>query len=158
APVPLGYDYSEEVEFPVINEKEAETVRFIFDNYEETRSTGEVKHHLEMARLKTKRDGNWTTKTIADIIRNPFYIGTYRYNHRYTPHGKIRPESEWVVVEDNHPAIISKEQYEKCNKIMDSNYSARGTSRSSYTHIFKGLIRCGKCNKNYVSYADRPSV
>lgn len=158
APIPLGYNFDEETKFPVINEKEAETVRFIFDSYEKTRSTGEVKHLLEERGIRTKRNGHWTTKTIADVIRNPFYIGTYRYNYRYTPHGKIRPESEWVVVEDNHPAIIPKEQYEKLNNIMDSNAYARGTNRAlnNHVHVFKGLINCGKCNKNYIASVDRP--
>jgi len=158
APVPLGYDFDEETKFPIINEKEAETVRFIFDTYEKTRSTGEVKHRLEERGIRTKRNGHWTTKTIADVIRNPFYMGTYRYNYRYSPHGKVRPESEWVVVDDNHPAIISKEQHGKCNAIMDSNTHARGCNRTlkSHTHVFKSLISCGKCNKNYIASVDRP--
>lgn len=157
APVPLGYNFDEELKFAVINEEEAEVVRFIFDSYERTKSTGEVKHLLEINNMRTKRRGNWTTKTIADIVRNPFYIGTYRYNYRYTPHGKIRPEEEWIVIEDNHPTIISKEQYDKCNAIMDSNAFGRGTTRSiSHTHVFKGLIKCGKCDKNYIATVDRP--
>lgn len=156
APVPLGYVYDEDTKFPVINEKEAETVRFIFDSYENTRSTGEVKHLLEINNIRTKRNGHWTTKTIADIIRNPFYIGTYRYNYRYSPHGKIRPEEEWVIVEDNHSAIISKEQFEKCNAIMDSNAYARGVSRTSHIHVFRQLVECEKCKKNYIATVDRP--
>lgn len=158
APVPLGYDFDEELKFPIINEEEAKTVRFIYDAYEETRSTGEVKHRLEAAGIRTKRNGHWTTKTIADVIRNPFYMGTYRYNYRFSPHGKIRPEDEWVIVDDNHPAIISKEQYDNLNKIMDSNAYGRGSSRAmvSHTHVFKGLISCGKCNKNYIASIDRP--
>lgn len=158
ANVPLGYEWSEEEKFPVVNDEEAKTVRFIFDNYEDTRSTGEVMHLLELNEIKTKRDGNWTSKTIADVIRNPFYVGTYRYNYRYRPHGKIRPEDEWVVVEDNHEAIISKGQYDKCNAIMDSNTRNRGGNRSLnyHTHIFKGLLNCGKCNKGYIATVDRP--
>lgn len=158
ANVPLGYEWSKEEEFPVINKKEAKSVKFIFDNYEKTRSTGEVKHLLEINNIKTKRNGYWTSKTIADVIRNPFYIGTYRYNYRYTPHGKIRPEDEWVVVEDNHPAIISKDQYYKCNSIMDSNAYGRGSDRTlkNHVHVFKGLINCDKCNKNYIATVDRP--
>lgn len=158
APVPLGYDFDEELKFPVINEEEANIVRFIFDNYERTRSTGEVKHLLEVNNIRTKRNGHWTSKTIADVVRNPFYIGTYRYNYRYTPHGKIRPEEEWIVVDDNHQAIISKEQYEKCNAIMDSNAFARGANRTinNHVHVFSQLIKCGKCDKNYIASIDRP--
>lgn len=156
ANVPLGYKWIEGEDFPVVDDIEAKTVKFIFDTYEEFRSTGEVKHKLEMAGLKTKRDGTWTTKTIADVIRNPFYMGTYRYNYRYTPHGKIRPEDEWVVVEDNHQTIISEEQYDRCNAIMDSNAHGRGISRTTHIHVFRQLIKCGKCDKNYISTVDRP--
>ncbi|WP_408626376.1 recombinase family protein [Alkaliphilus metalliredigens] len=158
APVPLGYDFDEELKFAVVNEEEAKIVKFIFDTYEEVKSTGEVKHRLEANGIRTKRNGHWTTKTISDVIRNPFYVGTYRYNYRYSPHGKIRPEEEWVVVEDNHPAIVSKEQYEKLNKIMDSNAHGRGTDRTkeNHIHVFKGLISCSKCNKNYIASTDRP--
>lgn len=156
APIPLGYKWSEEKKFPVIDEEEAKIIRLIFDSYEKVRSTNEVKHILEMNNYKTKRGGNWTSKTIADIIRNPFYTGTYRYNYRYSPHGKIRPEEEWVVVKDNHPAIISKEQYEKCNAIMDSNAYARGIARTNHVHVFRQLIECDKCKKNYIATVDRP--
>lgn len=160
APVPLGYDFDEENKFPIINTKESETVKFIYDSYEKTKSSGEVKHMLESNNIQTKKNRTWTTKTISDIIRNPFYIGTYRYNYRYTPHGKIRPESEWVVVEDNHPAIISKEQYNNLNAVMDSNAYARGSNRSksNHIHVFKGLVSCSSCKKKYIATVDRPRV
>lgn len=73
-----------------------------------------------------------------------------------TPHGKIRPEEEWIVVEDNHQGIISEDQYDRCNAIMDSNAHARGVSRTSHIHVFRQLIRCGKCDKNFISTVDRP--
>ena len=157
ANVPLGYKWSEEKKFPVICDEESKIIQFIYDSYEHTKSTGEVKRRLEMEGIKTKRNGHWTTKTIADVIRNPFYIGTYRYNYRYTPHGKIRPEAEWIVVKDNHPAIISKKQFNKVNAIMDKNAHGRGSDRTlkSHIHVFKGLVSCGKCNKNYIASIDR---
>ncbi len=153
---PLGYVWSEEEQYPVVDEEEAKTVKFIFDNYEEARSTMEVKHRLEVDGLKTKRDGDWTTKTIADVIRNPFYVGTYRYNYKSGTDNTIKDESEWIVIEDNHQAIISKEQYDKCNAIMDSNAYARGVSRTNHIHVFRQLIECGKCKKKYIATVDRP--
>jgi DNA invertase Pin-like site-specific DNA recombinase len=157
APVPLGYQWSKENKFPVVNEDEAKIIKYIFDSYERTRSTNEVKHLLEVEGYKTKRNGTWTTKTLSDVIRNPFYMGTYRYNYRYSPHGKKRPEKEWVVVEDNHEGIISKDQYERCNQIMDKNAIVRGIDgkRTSHIHVFSGLISCGKCEKNYIASLDR---
>ena len=160
APTPLGYDYSEEIEFPTPSKEEAQVVKFIFDKYEELKSAGEVKHQLEKAGLKTKRDRSWGTKVIGDTIKNIFYTGTYRYNYRYSPHGKIRPKSEWIVVEDNHDPIISKEQFNRCQDIMNSNagYLKSTKRRKVHIHVFSGLVSCPSCNTKYVASADRPRV
>lgn len=158
APVPLGYKFDSDTKFPVVDEDEAAKVRFIFDSYLKTKSTNEVKHLLEVNNIGTKRSGSWTTKTIADILRNPFYIGTYRYNYRYSAHGKIRPESDWIVVEDNHAAIVSKEIYQNVNAMLDANFKGRGGDRTinNHTHVFKGLFHCEKCEKTYIATVDRP--
>lgn len=157
SPVPLGYDYSEEVKYPVINEEEAEVVRFIFETYEKYKSTTEVKNVLELSGIKTKRDKSWTTKTITDIIRNPFYIGTYRYNYRESGRGKKKKEDEWVIVEDNHEAIINKDLFNRTNAIMDKNASKPGgfRNKSIHTHLFSGIIKCVECDRNYISSVDR---
>lgn len=158
APVPLGYYWPEDGDFPAIDENEAETVQFIYDNYQKFKSTGEVKHLLEINGIKTKKNRNWTTKTISDIIRNPFYKGTYRYNYRESGRGAIKDEKEWIIVPNNHPAIILEKQWDICNSIMDSNSRARGVIRTleSHTHVFRQLVSCGKCNKNYIATLDRP--
>lgn len=157
APVPLGYYWPEEGDFPEVDSEEAETVKFIYNSYEEQKSCGEVKHLLETNNIRTKNDKTWTSKTIADIIRNPFYKGTYRYNYREAARGAIKNEDEWIIVPDNHQAIISTDQWGKCNAIMDSNLYARGPRSLNFrTHIFAGLIECGKCEKNYAAATDRP--
>ncbi len=158
APMPLGYYWPEDSDFPEVDHNEAGTVRFIYDAYEQHKSTGEVKHLLEVNNIRTKKGKNWTTKTVSDIIRNPFYKGTYRYNYRKAGRGAIKNEDEWIVVPNNHEGIISEEQWNLCNAIMDSNYKARSVNRTlqSHTHVFAGLISCGKCNKNYIATVDRP--
>lgn len=158
APIPLGYRWDKDSKFPVMCEEESKTVQFIFNKYKELRSCMDVKHQLEVNNIPTKRNGTWTTKVIADIIRNPFYVGTYRYNYRYAPHGKIRPESEWVLVEDNHTAIIDKKLFEEVNSIMDKNRKQRGNelTRTLHTHVFSGLIRCNLCGSKYISSVDSP--
>lgn len=158
APVPLGYYWPEEGDFPSIDPEEAETVGFIYDSYQETKSTREVKHLLEINDIKTKNNRNWTSKTISDIIRNPFYKGTYRYNYRESGRGAIKDEEEWIVVPNNHEAIISEEQWDICNYIMDENSKARRSVRTlnNHIHVFAQLVSCGKCKKNYIATVDRP--
>lgn len=160
APMPLGYIWDEIKKFPVPDKKESDIVKSIFSNYLETESTSIVRNYLNSNNIKTKRGGSWTTKAISDIIRNPFYIGTYRYNYRESARGKKKKEEEWVVVEDNHEAIISKELYNKCNSIMDRN-ALRSNSKfraNGKTHVFAGLIKCGSCQGNYYAKQDSPNL
>lgn len=160
APVPLGYKWCEETKFPIIDENERLTVEFIYNKYLETESTSAVRNALNAESIKTKRGGAWTTKTISDIIRNPFYKGTYRYNYRESARGKKKNEKEWIIVDDNHSSIINKELWSKCNTIMDENAernSARFRSNSK-THVFARLLECGECNRNLYAKQDKPSL
>lgn len=161
APIPLGYKWDAELKFPVIDDNEKKTVELIFNTYLKEKSTSAVRELLNTNHIKTKRDGRWTTKTISDIIRNPFYKGNYRYNYRHTGHGKIKNESEWIVIEDNHEGIISKELWQKCNDIADLNYAkatAAGFRQNARTHIFALLLKCGECGENLYSKQDKKNL
>ncbi|HBJ1648884.1 TPA: recombinase family protein [Clostridium botulinum] len=156
AQCPLGYSWNEEKKFPDINKNESETIKLIYNTYENISSSLQVAKMLNSEHIKTKRDGKWSSKTVSDIIRNPFYKGTYRYNYRESARGKIKDESEWIIVEDNHSPIISKEQWERCNKIMDIN-AQRNTSlyrKNSNIHVFASLIKCKKCGETFIANCD----
>ncbi|WP_346961789.1 recombinase family protein [Clostridium sp.] len=160
APVPLGYRWDEDIKFPVPDQHESEVINFIFNQYKDTESTSIVRNILNGNRIKTKRDGSWTTKTIADIIRNPFYIGTYRYNFREQAHGKKKDKSEWIVIEGNHKGIVDEEIWKHCNEIMDRN-AKRSNAQfrdNTKTHIFAGLLECGECHKGLYSKQDKPHL
>ena len=145
--IPLGYKWSKEIKFPVIDPEEAPTVQYVYDLYEKVASTAKVAYQLNAEQVRTKRGGKWTAKTVNDILHNPFYIGTYRYNYKKS-NGRIKNENEWVVVEDNHPPIITKEQYNKVNDMLAANYKRVGIFQRSNinTHIFSKMLFCGKCN------------
>jgi len=160
APVPLGYKWDNKIKFPVVDDEESKIVELIFTRYEELQSTSAVRNILNSLRVKTKRDGSWTTKTLSDVIRNPFYKGTYRYNYRESAGGKKKKEDEWIMVEDNHPAIISKELWQKCNCIMDEN-ALRNNARfrsNVKTHLFSGLLECGECHNSLYAKQDKPHL
>ena len=158
ARMPVGYRWNPEIKFPEIDPEESNTVQFIFDEYERVRSCLKIARHLNNNKIKSKRGGEWTSKLIHDIIRNPFYIGTYRYNLRESGRGALKPESEWIIRENNHDGIISKEQFDRCNHIMDINGTSRDTSAqrdTKFVHIFSGHLSCGKCGANMIATKDR---
>ena len=158
ARMPIGFRWNDETKYPEPDPEEVKIVQFIFDEYERTRSALQVTRYLNNNHVKSKRGGMWSSKLVHDIIRNPFYIGTYRYNLRESGRGALKPENEWIIKEDNHPAIISKEQFERCNKIMDENGTSRDVSEIRETvhiHIFAGKLFCSLCGSGMVATKDR---
>jgi DNA invertase Pin-like site-specific DNA recombinase len=159
ANVPFGYCWDEESKYPIPDPNEAKIVRLIYDMYEEISSTGKICKYLNDNNIPTKRRGEWSGKTVADIIRNPFYKGTYRYNYRESPHGKIKPKEEWIIKDDNHEAIITLEQYNRCNDVMDYNAYMRHHNgfepKKKFNHVFGGRLRCGLCGSNFHSDKDK---
>ncbi|MBY7007273.1 recombinase family protein [Clostridium botulinum] len=160
APIPLGYKWDDKIKFPVIDEDEKETVMLIYTSYSELQSTSAVRNLLNNLGVQTKRNGTWSTKTISDIIRNPFYKGTYRYNYRETARGKKKKENEWIVLDNNHEAIIYEEFWVQCNEIMDKNSNKNNAKfrGNSNVHIFSGLIECGECHSTMYAKQDKPNL
>lgn len=157
ATVPLGFIWDEEIKFPKIYEPEAKIVQYIFDLYDKKRSTTKVAEQLNQENVKTKRDGTWTPRTVGAILTNPFYIGTYRYNTKTQKTRRWKDKSEWIVIEDHHPAIISKEQFEKVAKILKDNYRGDYNRQraSKNVHILSSIIKCFKCGSNMNAGNDR---
>lgn len=155
ASVPFGFIYSEELEYPVAYDKEVGTVQYIYNLYEEMASTIDVSDRLNEEGILTKRSGKWTPKTVRDILRNPFYIGTYRYNMRDSD-GNLKDESEWIIKENHHPAIIDKEQFNRVNQLLTENYRGSTDIRRAdiHKHIFSKRLFCANCGAMLTSGLD----
>ncbi|WAW15747.1 recombinase family protein [Peptostreptococcus equinus] len=155
--VPLGYEWNEEKKYPIPNESEKITVKLIYDKYLKIKSCNKLAKYLNDNHIATKRGGEWTSKTVNDILRNPFYKGTYRYNYRESGNGKKKQENEWIIIENNHEFIIDESIWKACNDILDIN---AGTNNSKFrskihTHIFSKKLICLKCGNTYMASKDR---
>ncbi|EHI98002.1 Resolvase domain containing protein [Clostridium sp. DL-VIII] len=158
ASVPLGYKYTKGMKFPVIDDTEAITIKYIYDLYVNNGSTPKVAYQLNQEKVKTKRGGVWTPKTVGDILRNPFYVGTYRYNVKTSGTRRWKEKSEWVVIENNHPGIVPVELFEKVNTMLSDNYKGKRQFQreNTNTHIFSQILVCGKCGSNLTAGLDAP--
>lgn len=159
ANVPLGYKWSKEKKFPVIDDEEAIVVHKIFDCYEETQSSLYTARLLNDQAVKTKRGGSWGGASICNILKNPFYKGTLRYNYRHAARGKIKDENEWILKDNNHPPLIDPIQWERVNVLLQDNRKSIGKlgqkQRHKHTHLFGGIMRC-QCGAAGGVTFDRP--
>ncbi len=150
--IPYGYDFNYETREFSLNEKEAPIVKQIYELYLKHRSLIKIVKYLDDKGIRTRLGYQFSPTTLHIILRNPFYIGTYRYNYYRNPGTKAKKdESEWVFVENHHPAIIDDGTFRKVGEILDLNARMVRTAGKQCTrkniHVFKGLAYCGLCGK-----------
>ena len=122
----LGYDRVGKN--AIINEEQAEIVRYIFSEFLKGKGTTEIATDLEKQGAVTSTGlERWSAAYITRVLRNPFYSGTIVYRKQYVPdyleqkHKTNYGEVEKIVVEGKHEPIISKEDFKKVQEIIDSH-------------------------------------
>ena len=156
-------------------EKEAEVVRWIFQNYVEGMTFKELarslnfqkiprkvscytKKRLEHAakgQLKGEIEEGWTSQQIGDILANERYTGDVliqkTYTEDYLTH-KVRENKGEIVqyiVHDHHPAIISHELFARAKEKRKMEAITRVSGRAAKPHALSGRLICGHCGRFY---------
>ena len=134
-----------------INEKEAEIVRFIFNEYSKGKGYKAITNKMNKLGYKTKKGNNFSVGSIRDILTNPVYIGEIRYNVRQNWSEKrrrnINPNP--IRVKGKHEAIIDRELWDKVQLILESK---KGKPSRIYDgeYPLTGILRCPKCRAGMV--------
>ena len=146
----------------------AEVVRIIFELYnkgygykkiakyltEHNYPTGMalVKKHVEEKggdASHIKAGNIWNTSTVAEIIKNDYYIGTLRqrqYSHPgINKKDKKLPKQENIVFENHHEAIIDKEVFDKAQERLRHNTKVHYRGVRKYKNPYTGRIFCADC-------------
>lgn len=146
---PLGYKIVTHKEPPVIFPEEAEIVKLIFEKYaNENLGIFEIARLLNMHNFKTSHGKEFERRSIEYILQNPTYCGMIRWNRTINETNEIRPESEWIVTDGEHPAIISKELFGKAQERYKREYRPRGARPvSTYKHWLSGVVKCPACGR-----------
>lgn len=153
----LGYDVKNGK--MTINENGAKIVRLIFHKFvEERKGTHIIARELREEGIKPMRVKEWQNTVILRVIRNEKYCGDLVQKKTYTPdflsHEKKynHGQEEFVIIKDHHEPIISRELFEKANRILDAkSLSPEGKAKHSNRYPFSGKIKCGRCGASYVA-------
>lgn len=160
----------------VIDEDQAEVIRKIFRLYLEGHGYRRIADILnsqhvptpstamrealnaEEGRVKCQASisSRWNDYSVRDILKNDFYVGTYRLHKREKRviHGTDHrvPKEKQYVFENHHEAIINKEDFEVVKKIM--NERAKSDFRSNRIEgpvpPFSSTLFCKDCGAKLV--------
>ena len=143
---PYGYRHTGDADTPpVIVLEEAEAVREMFQKYATGKySYQDIAEWLSQDAGYTTREGNNFSKdTVADMIRNPFYLGKVRYR------GGKRRQAEDQIFPGEHPAIVDKETWERCRQVREQRRVAPRTYQPAYNvYLLNGLVTCDVCGRH----------
>lgn len=140
----------------IIDEKEAEMVRLIFNLYETgSWSTRSIATELEKRGYLGRNGTPIHHNTVSGIIQNPKYKGYYCANKvtitdYRTKAQRFNPEEEWIMYKDETgetvPAIVSEDQWNACNVIFKERSSAiKARTRSIKSQSpLSGKIKCSE--------------
>lgn len=120
--VMLGYDVIKGGDM-VINEKEAEIVRFIYKSYLERKNLIEVTELCNAKGYKTKRGRKFAAQSVLVILTRFSYCGYYSW------HGK--------PIKGNFEPIICVSDFNKVQKIIKSQGRLTGRKRKEEIGLLK---------------------
>lgn len=108
-----------------------------------------IRNGLENCASYPKYPYYWLKATVKTILLNPVYTGrtvALRYtNKSYKNKKRIeRPEDEWVITENTHEALVSREDYDTVYKRLSVKTRDKVTNPDN---IFRGLVMCPDCGK-----------
>lgn len=173
--LPYGYRWNEEHTNMVIDEETASYVRLIFRRKIEGWSMPMILDELDRlgapnTELRKRQNGTrtgdgcsckgWHKSTVYGILTNPHYVGDTVLGRSMVAIYKgikshnVKDKDEWIVFPNTHEAIISREDFQKVQDIMNAASEARQTKmqkseeiRATLINLFDGKIFCADCGK-----------
>ena len=163
---PFGYMKNPDVKKEwIIDEEAAKTVRQIFALCVEGLGPTQIAKRLKATKVLTPTEYwnsigrncskpptvpyNWCSATVADILAKQEYCGD-TVNFRSTTKSfknktKIeRPQEEWKIFPNTHPAIIDREVFELVQELRQHR---RRPTKSGIVSWFSGLLYCADCGE-----------
>ncbi len=152
ARAPYGYKRGIDGRFQ-IKSGEANNIRKIFQLAEKGWNVAQIAREISVKSLEEETENHqkkWTSSQIWRIINNPVYTGCqvwHKYESRYDDGFSMKEVERtlWKKKEEMHPAIISRQQYEKVQSFQKRTASFE--KRKGKRHMFQGITKCVYCKK-----------
>ena len=125
------YGYMRRDKKLVINTKESEEIKSIFETYIETSSLAKTYDYLKEQGIKNRLGKNFSKTNLGYILRNQLYIGKVQHLGKF--------------YDGLHEPVISKEIFDMAQKIHKEK---RKNFRVYKNFIFGGLMKCESCGSS----------
>ena len=152
---PYGYDTVDGR--MVVNESQAEIVRFVFAEILSGKGTHKIAEELNNRNIPSKKGGRWTATTIRGMVCNEKYTGDAIFQKTYTDAHFNRHnnygEKDQYLIKNHHEPIISHEDFEAAQEVIEQRGKEKGIKKQhekyQNRYPFSGKIICGQCGGTF---------
>jgi site-specific DNA recombinase len=160
---PLGFSVDENGRLIHGDASDVAIIRRIFRSYLDGCSIQKIVQALNAEGLKTSKGGSFYRSTVRYVLTNRLYAGDFVWNERCqakyngirggsvqaNPKQGYNQEADWILIENNHKPIISRETFEavRARLCECKNKSGQPGTNSLRPDKFAltGLLTCKKC-------------
>ncbi len=129
-PALYGYEYDPAKKLLMINPLEAETVRYIYDEYlKGDRGYTVIADALNARKVPGPEVSWWYSMAVSRVLKNATYAGLVEHK------GKL--------FKGKHEGIVTRDEWERVQRIMGRNnrFAPNGHNQG----LLSGIIYCGEC-------------
>lgn len=127
---PLLYGYMLDGRKIIVNEAEAEVVRYIYSEYSKGVYVRDIIKALEVKGI-TYKGKKFVKNSVYNILRNEKYSGVYKHGDE--------------IIDNMYPQIVPAELYEKVRAIVNKNKFGKRSVKADFLLLHK--LRCGYCGQ-----------
>ncbi|NCC15971.1 MAG: recombinase family protein [Clostridia bacterium] len=141
----------------VIVPEQAEIIKEMFAEVLTGKGTYTIAAALNKRGIPTKKGGRWYAGTVGKLISNEKYTGNALFQKTYTDSSFNRHinygEQDMYLVKGHHEAIISHDDFEKANVVLEQRGKEKGIEKQSTKYqnryAFSGRIKCDECGSSF---------
>ena len=117
-------------------------VRRVFDMVLQGKSILDVTKTLNAEGIPTTNGKKWLKTTIQTMLSHEAYTGALVWG------ANAKDGAPPVRVEDAHPAIVSKRDFQKARRLLESRAPKKvNPRRASSPYLLSGIVKCETCGK-----------
>ena len=147
----------------IIDPETAPTVKLVFDLALNGYGTMKIAKHLlerkiPITRIKEPVESevryySWSGSVIGKMLRNPVYKGDHvvcKCHQKAIRSNTVNsiPRDQWEIIENCHEAIVSREQWDRVQKLIDRRPTIMQGNSCLFYNLFHGLVYCATCGKS----------
>jgi len=160
---PLGYDLDHKTGMLLINDHEADRVRYIFESVANRVSYKQILNECQRRGWKSKIGRDLTNSSLFTLLRNEKYAGVYIYNKSASKSGDgkrnghmYKSSSEIIRIEGAIPPIIDSDLFQAVQGQLERRRARCGEGKAKRIYLLSGLLFCSYCGSAMVGNTRNP--